>query len=91
MSDEYFEPSTLAEFLKTPQDFDYTMYYLGCSIGIFKERSWNHFREVKGVFWTSNEIQTMLFSILNSLVEQKIIVYDNDDLMYWWSNDSVLE
>lgn len=51
-------------------DWDSACYKLGLSLGIFTQP----FLEVKHIFWADNPLGNMLFSMLEELVEQKILL-----------------
>lgn len=75
---------TLKEYLQNWNDFDGAMYYLGLSLGIFKQEQ--TFPELKDIFWTNNLVGNTLNEILENLVSAGILI-ENEDGQYKWNNN----
>lgn len=73
-----------------PVDFDIAAYFLGCSLGIFPEiprgdKSFDGFRAVKWVFWTTNLTGEMLHEMLQDLAKVGVLTFNDDDNTYLYN------
>lgn len=76
----------LKELLSDWEDPDITQYYLACCIGLIDyDDSFTVFRESKHIFWTGNKIQSMLRDMIESMVENRILEFDEDEVKYRWN------
>jgi hypothetical protein len=77
---------TLKELLSDWEDPDITQYYLACCLGLIDyDDSFTAFRESKYIFWTGNKIQSMLYDMTESMVENRILEFDEDEIKYRWN------
>jgi hypothetical protein len=76
----------LKEKLSDWTDFDLAQYYLACSLGLLvHDDSLNNFRLAKHVFWSRHHIGDMLSEMLQMMVENDILEYDNEDQRFRWN------
>lgn len=84
--------STLREKLKDWTDIDITMHYLAIVLGIDKppeetDDKW----EYKWVYWTNNSISKLLDNMIQDLVKNGILEYDEEEMMFRWNPNWSLE
>ncbi len=70
--------------LKDWEDFDVTMYYVGCSLGLMKfDENFEEFRRIKGVFWANNDVRESLVQLMERLVDSAILQKNDDGQLRW--------
>lgn len=84
--------STLREKLKDWTDIDIIMHYLAIVLGIDKpfeetDDKW----EYKWVYWTNNSISKLLDNMIQDLVKNGILEYDEEEMMFRWNPNWSLE
>jgi hypothetical protein len=67
-------------------DPDIAEYYLACCLGLMVyDDSFMQFREAKYVFWTQNPTKILLDEMLETMVKNKILEFDDDESKYRWN------
>lgn len=76
---------TLKELFSDWVEPDHAQYYLACLLGLMEyDDSFAVFRTVKSVFNTKNEMGTMLFEMMEKLVEGGLLE-SNEYTQYRWN------
>ena len=58
-------------------DFDIAEYYLACLFGFCKfDQTFEVFRETKAIYNTKNRVETMLYDILQNLIDGGVLDFD---------------
>ena len=74
------------ELLAAGDDQDIALYYLACSLGLLDhDSSFDAFREHKHLFWTNNEIGTMLREMLGLMEQRGLLLFDDETGRYHWN------
>lgn len=69
------------------EDQDVTRYYLACCLGLVDyDDGFVNFRNAKHIFWTKNQTNIMLDEILETMLEKKIIEFDEEHSKYRWNS-----
>lgn len=76
--------ATLKENLSNWTDIDGTEYKLGVILGLWS----GLFSDIKYIFWTNNQVETMLFDILKKLADSGILEYNQEKMQFRWNVDS---
>ena len=76
----------LKNLLKDWTDPDIAQYYLACCLGLMiYDEFFTYFREAKHIFWTKNQTSTMLNQVLEKLVENDFLEFDEEESKYRWN------
>lgn len=76
----------LRGLLKEWTDPDITQYYLACCLGLMEyDDDFVNFRKSKHVFWTKNQVGSLLIATLNVLVDNGLIEFDPNESKYRWN------
>jgi hypothetical protein len=76
----------LKNLLENWTDPDIAEYYLACCLGLMVyDESFTRFREAKYIFWTQNPTKILLDEMLEKMVENKLLEFDDDESKYRWN------
>lgn len=83
---------TLKDYLLDWTDVDLAQYWLACSLGLLEpDETLQVYRDSKGLFWSNNKHGNSLYAILQQLVQQGVLEYDEDELKMRWNTNFYLE
>jgi hypothetical protein len=76
---------SLKGYLADWTDIDVAQYWLGCTLGMFEaDESLQVFRHLKGVFWTENSIGNLLHEMLETLISNNLLEFDETSSKVRW-------
>ena len=77
----------LKTLLNDWEDPDIAQYFLACCLGLVSyDPTFHSYNKVKHIFWTKNDMNDMLIKMLELMVENEIIDFDEDESRYRWRN-----
>jgi hypothetical protein len=72
--------------LKEWTDPDITQYYLACCLSLMEyDDGFVNFRKSKHVFWTKDQVGSLLIAMLSVLVDSGLIEFDPNESKYRWN------
>jgi hypothetical protein len=85
--------SSLREYLAEWTDPDVAMYYVGCCLGLFPppDAEKAGFLAVKGILWSSNEIEETLELVMKRLFRNGALLLDEEKGRYRWNESYSIE
>lgn len=82
----------LRSLLHDWEDPDVTQYYLACCLGLIPyDDDFSHFRALKHVFWTTNSTSVVLIKLLEIMLQDGLLEFDEGESKYRWNNSCVVD